>query len=134
TRMEELLDVLRVQPGKKIDLKKDYDPGFTGKWMNKEEAKETLAEGIRMLAEMQDKLWARTSMPCSWSFRRFCCKKSSYFTKPVKNITNGIFICHKQINNKTKSNSYSLKRQKNYFCNGTQNIYASVKIGFIFFQ
>jgi len=31
TRMEELLDVLRVQPGKKIDLKKDYDPGFTGK-------------------------------------------------------------------------------------------------------
>jgi len=59
TRMEELLDVLRVQPGKKIDLKKDYDPGFTGKWMNKEEAKETLAEGIRMLAEMQDKLWAQ---------------------------------------------------------------------------
>jgi len=57
--MEELLDVLRVQPGKKIDLKKDYDPGFTGKWMNKEEAKETLAEGIQMLAEMQDKLWAQ---------------------------------------------------------------------------
>jgi len=27
--------------------------------MNKEEAKETLAEGIRMLAEMQDKLWAQ---------------------------------------------------------------------------
>ncbi len=59
TRMEELLDVLRVPPGKKIDLKKDYDPGFTGKWMNKEEAEETLAEGIQMLAEMQDKLWAQ---------------------------------------------------------------------------
>jgi PPK2 family polyphosphate:nucleotide phosphotransferase len=57
--MEELLDVLRVPPGKKIDLKKDYDPGFTGKWMNKEEAEETLAEGIQMLAEMQDKLWAQ---------------------------------------------------------------------------
>ena len=41
----------------------------------------------------------------------FCCKKSGYFTKPVKNITNGIFICHKQVNNDTKSNSYSLKRQ-----------------------
>ena len=41
----------------------------------------------------------------------FRCKKSGYFTKPVKNITNGIFICHKQVNNDTKSNSYSLKRQ-----------------------
>jgi len=29
----------------------------------------------------------------------------------VKNITNGIFTCHKQVNNDTKSNSYSLKRQ-----------------------
>src|SRR5674476_437979 len=49
----------------------------------------------------------------------FCCKKSGYFTKPVKNITNWIFICHKQVNNDTKSNSYSLKRQQNYFCNRT---------------
>jgi len=50
---------------------------------------------------------------------RFCCKKSGYFTKPVKNITNGIFICRKQVNNDTKSKSYSLKKQQNYFCNGT---------------
>ena len=50
----------------------------------------------------------------------FRCKKSGYFTKPVKNITNGIFICHKQVNNNTKSNSYNLKRQSNYFCNRTQ--------------
>src|SRR5665647_1851754 len=28
-----------------------------------------------------------------WSYFRFCCKKSGYFTKPVKNITNRIFIC-----------------------------------------
>ena len=40
----------------------------------------------------------------------FCCKKSGYFTKPVKNITNRIVICHKEVNNDTKSNSYSLKR------------------------
>ncbi len=58
-RIEELLDVLKVPPGKKIDLKKDYDPGFTGKWMNKEEAEETLAEGVQLLAEMQDKLYAQ---------------------------------------------------------------------------
>ncbi len=59
TRIEELMDVLRVPPGKKINLKKDYDPGFTGKWMTKTEAKQTLVEGIQILAEMQDKLWAQ---------------------------------------------------------------------------
>lgn len=58
-RIEELLDVLRVPSGKKINLKKDYDPDFTGKWVKKEEAKETLTEGIQILAEMQDKLWAQ---------------------------------------------------------------------------
>ncbi len=59
TKIEELLEVLRVPPGEKIDLRKDYDPGFTGKWMKKEEAEKTLAKGIQMLAEMQDKLWAQ---------------------------------------------------------------------------
>jgi hypothetical protein len=44
-------------------------------------------------------------------YKWFRCKKSGHFTKPVKNITNMIFICHKKINNDTKSNSYSLKRQ-----------------------
>lgn len=58
-RIEELLDILRVPPGKKIDLRNDYDPDFTGKWMKKEEAEKTLAEGIQILAEMQDKLWAQ---------------------------------------------------------------------------
>lgn len=58
-RIEQLLDILRVPPGKKIDLKKDYDPGFTGKWMKKAEAQETLTQGIQILAEMQDKLWAQ---------------------------------------------------------------------------
>lgn len=58
-RIEELMEILRVPPDKKIDLKKDYDPGFTGKWMKKEEAEKTLVEGIRLLAEMQDKLWAQ---------------------------------------------------------------------------
>ena len=52
----------------------------------------------------------------------FRCKKSGYFTKPVKNITNWIFICHEQVNNDTKSNSYSLKKQQNYFCNGTHEV------------
>ena len=57
--MEKLLDVLKVPPGKKINLRKDYDPGYTGKWINKEQAEETLAEGVQLLAEMQDKLYAQ---------------------------------------------------------------------------
>jgi PPK2 family polyphosphate:nucleotide phosphotransferase len=59
SRMEQLLDVLRVRPGKKINLRKDYDPGFTGKWIGKDEAEEALAEGIQLLAEEQDKLYAQ---------------------------------------------------------------------------
>ncbi|MDW7731139.1 MAG: polyphosphate kinase 2 family protein [Methanolobus sp.] len=58
-RIEAVMDIMRIPPGKKIDLKKDYDPGFKGKWLDKEEAKETLAEGIQILAEMQDKLYAQ---------------------------------------------------------------------------
>jgi PPK2 family polyphosphate:nucleotide phosphotransferase len=58
-RIDELLEVLVAPPGKKIDLKKDYNPGFTGKWMDKDEAEETLAEGVKRLAELQDKLYAQ---------------------------------------------------------------------------
>jgi len=59
SRMEQLLDILKVPPGKKINLRKDYDPGFTGKWMGKDEAEETLAEGVQLLAQEQDKLYAQ---------------------------------------------------------------------------
>jgi len=59
TRNEELMDILRVPPGKKINLRKDYDPGFTGKWISRTEAEEALAEGIQLLAQEQDKLYAQ---------------------------------------------------------------------------
>jgi PPK2 family polyphosphate:nucleotide phosphotransferase len=59
SKLDELLDVLIVPPGKKIDLRKDYDPGFTGKWLKKAEAQDALAEGVQRLAEMQDKLYAQ---------------------------------------------------------------------------
>jgi PPK2 family polyphosphate:nucleotide phosphotransferase len=58
-RIDELLDVLVAPPGKKINLRKDYDPGFTGKWIDKDEAKEALEEGVQRLAELQDKLYAQ---------------------------------------------------------------------------
>ena len=59
SRIDELIAALQVPPGKTIDLQKDYDPGFTGDWVDKDEAKELLAEGIERLAELQDKLYAQ---------------------------------------------------------------------------
>jgi PPK2 family polyphosphate:nucleotide phosphotransferase len=46
-----------VPPGKKIRLK-DYDPGFTDGFKNKEEAREALLEDVSGLAAAQDVLWA----------------------------------------------------------------------------
>jgi len=48
----------RVEPGKKIDLGRDYDPRDTGGYKKPENADELLQEGIRRLAEYQDKLYA----------------------------------------------------------------------------
>ena len=62
-------------------------------------------------SEIARELVSKRLAACVNMFPGFCCKKSGYFTKPVKNITNGIFIYHKQVNNDTKSISYSLKRQ-----------------------
>jgi PPK2 family polyphosphate:nucleotide phosphotransferase len=59
TRLEELMDVLLVPPRKKIDLVKDYDPGFTGDWVSKKEAAVIMAQGIQQLAAFQDKLYAQ---------------------------------------------------------------------------
>jgi len=59
--MKKLLDSLRVEPGKKIDLRNDYDPGYVGHFMSKEDAEETTAAGIRLLAQQQDKLYAQNT-------------------------------------------------------------------------
>ena len=56
-----LSDDLRIEPGRHIDLQKDYDPGYNGKYTKKEETGEALAEGIRSLAELQDKLYAQNT-------------------------------------------------------------------------
>ena len=59
--MKQLLKLSRVPVGKKINLKKDYDPGFKAPGWSKEQAYQKLAEGIRMLAEEQDKLYAQNT-------------------------------------------------------------------------
>lgn len=50
-----------VQPDSKVDLKKDYDPGYTGDLVEKKDAAELLAEGIQQLAAYQDKLYAEST-------------------------------------------------------------------------
>jgi PPK2 family polyphosphate:nucleotide phosphotransferase len=48
----------RVPPGRKIDLREDFDPGFSGGGWTKQAANQRLEEGIKALAEWQDKLYA----------------------------------------------------------------------------
>jgi PPK2 family polyphosphate:nucleotide phosphotransferase len=57
--IDKLIDALIVPPGKSIKLASDYDPGFTGDFVKEEDAKELLAEGVQLLAEYQDKLYAQ---------------------------------------------------------------------------
>jgi PPK2 family polyphosphate:nucleotide phosphotransferase len=58
---KELIKMARVPPGKKINLRKDIDPGFSAPGWSKETANKRLEDGIRMLAEWQDKLYADDS-------------------------------------------------------------------------
>lgn len=59
TTVQKLIQHFVVPPGKKINLKKDYDPGYRGEKLNKKSATEKLKEGIQLLAEYQDKLYAQ---------------------------------------------------------------------------
>jgi len=61
TTMKKLLESLRVPPGKKIDLRHDYDPGYIDNFMSKEDAEELTATSIQLLAQQQDKLYAQNT-------------------------------------------------------------------------
>lgn len=57
-RTKEYLETLRVKPGKKISLSKDFSTDNKQKFIKKEEGEQLLEEGIVNLAKMQDKLYA----------------------------------------------------------------------------
>jgi PPK2 family polyphosphate:nucleotide phosphotransferase len=59
--MNKLLNELRVEPGRQIDLHKDYDPVYTGNFVKKEDTEDALTQGIQVLAEQQDKLYAQNT-------------------------------------------------------------------------
>jgi len=53
------LGQIMVPPGKKISLKKDYNPAFTGGLDNKAGALEQVATNVQHLADLQEKLYAQ---------------------------------------------------------------------------
>jgi PPK2 family polyphosphate:nucleotide phosphotransferase len=54
-----LVDPLRVEPGRKINLQRDFDPGDTAGLSSKGEASARLAEGVSLLVDYQDRLSAQ---------------------------------------------------------------------------
>jgi PPK2 family polyphosphate:nucleotide phosphotransferase len=58
-RIRELIAPLRVKPGRRVRLSKDFDPGYTAALVQKSEAADLLAEGVRLLAEYQTRLAAQ---------------------------------------------------------------------------
>jgi PPK2 family polyphosphate:nucleotide phosphotransferase len=53
------IDRFAVPHGKKISLKKDYDPDFGSGKLGKQEAETLLNEGVNLLADYQDRLYAQ---------------------------------------------------------------------------
>ncbi|HTP32030.1 MAG TPA: polyphosphate kinase 2 family protein [Candidatus Acidoferrales bacterium] len=58
-KYSKILRHLIVPAGKKVSLRKDYDPALKLSKMSKQQAKKKLAESVTLLAEYQDKLYAQ---------------------------------------------------------------------------
>ncbi len=59
--LEALISPLMVPPGKKISLTNDYNPGDKADFLTKEDAHSKLEEGIALLAQYQDILYAQNT-------------------------------------------------------------------------
>jgi PPK2 family polyphosphate:nucleotide phosphotransferase len=57
-RIATLIEPLRVQPGSKVRLGRDFDPGYRSDLVRKKDGKELLQVGIELLAEYQLRLAA----------------------------------------------------------------------------
>ncbi|HEU4425400.1 MAG TPA: polyphosphate kinase 2 family protein [Pilimelia sp.] len=60
-RIAEFIDPLRVAPGAKVNLAKDFDPGFRHGNLRKRDATGILEQGIEMLTDYQARLAAQDS-------------------------------------------------------------------------
>ncbi len=60
-RMAELIEPLRVKPGSKVTLHKDFDRGYKADFLRKQDAHEFLRTGVAMLADYQARLAAEAT-------------------------------------------------------------------------
>jgi len=60
-RLEALIAPLRVEPGRDVVLARDFDPAYRDDVLSKDDAEELLQEGVRLLAEYQERLAAQDS-------------------------------------------------------------------------
>jgi PPK2 family polyphosphate:nucleotide phosphotransferase len=58
-RIAELIKPLRVKPGSKVDLAKDFDPGYKADFLKKKDGAGLLQTGIGLLADYQARLAAQ---------------------------------------------------------------------------
>ncbi|HVG95000.1 MAG TPA: polyphosphate kinase 2 family protein [Planctomycetota bacterium] len=52
-------DRILVEPGRKVRLDRDFDPGWTAGWTDKASARAKLEENVQELSRWQDLLWAQ---------------------------------------------------------------------------
>ena len=60
-RVAELIKPLRVRPGSKVNLARDFDPGYKAGYVKKKDALEIMRRGIEMLCDYQARLAAQDS-------------------------------------------------------------------------
>ncbi len=58
-RLKELIKPLRVKPGSKVDLARDFDPGYKAAFLKKKDGAELLRAGVELLADYQQRLAAQ---------------------------------------------------------------------------
>jgi PPK2 family polyphosphate:nucleotide phosphotransferase len=58
-RIAEFIDPLRVRPGSRVDLEKDFDPGFRADFLRKQDGVALLGTGVTLLADYQRRLAAQ---------------------------------------------------------------------------
>jgi len=58
-RIAELIEPLRVTPGRRVMLSKHFDPGYKAGFLDKEEGTDLLAQGVELLSEYQERLAAQ---------------------------------------------------------------------------
>jgi PPK2 family polyphosphate:nucleotide phosphotransferase len=58
-RLEDFVERFRVEPGRKVSLTKDFDPGFKGGIATKKDGLELLSLGVELLTEYQARLAAQ---------------------------------------------------------------------------